>query len=128
MLAQHDLQSPSLAAAQPAQTLAPATTAPAPLMVSESVKAGTYSYTGTYMPQSPCDSFGSGIRYSAANGGQVSILLITQPATTACAQAAGTSTGQPFSVSIKVKAGNAPAFDGVLLNGASIPAQLVKGM
>jgi len=97
-------------------------------MVSESVKGGTYSYSGTFNPSSACDSFGSGIRYSAEGGGHVSILLITSPASTACAQAAGTSTGEPFSVSIKVGASGAPVFDGVLLNGAPIPAQLVQGI
>ena len=95
-------------------------------MVSESVKGNTYTYSGVYVPPA-CDSFGNGIRYSAANGGHVSVLLITEPAGTACAQAAGISSGEPFSVSIKV-AGAAPSFDGVLLNGGAIPAQLVTGV
>ena len=126
MLAQRNLESSAPIAAMPT---APTTTdAGAPIMVSESVSKGTYSYTGTYLPPSGCDSFGSGIRYSAANGGHVSVLLVTAPAATACAQAMGTSTGEPFSVSIKLKTGSSPQFDGVLLNGAAISAQLVQGI
>jgi hypothetical protein len=98
----------------------------AALVVHETMNGTTRTYSGTFMPANACDSFGSGIRYNATAGGQISILLITSPASTACAQAAGDSSSQPFSVSIKLAAGSNPGFGGVLLNGTSIPAQLVQ--
>jgi len=107
------------------QTITQAT-GQAPLLVHETVNGQTHVYSGTFMPKNPCDSFGSGIRYTSAGTGHVSVLLITEPSATACAQAAGTD-GEPFSVSIKVSSDATPAFDGVLLNGNSIPAQLVEG-
>jgi hypothetical protein len=96
-----------------------------PLMVHETVDGATHVYSGTYMPKNACDSFGSGIRYTSAGGGHVSVLLITEPSTTACAQASSGTEGEPFSVSIKVSEGGKPSFDGVLLNGSQIPAELV---
>jgi hypothetical protein len=95
-----------------------------PVVVHESISGGTYTYSGTYTPPSACDSFGSGIRYSAEGGGHVSILLITDNSTANCAQAATLDQGQPFSVSIKLADKN-PVFDGVYLNNTAIPAQLV---
>lgn len=126
VLAQRDLEtaSPYATQAAPAVTTTGST---APLMVSQSISKGTYTYSGVYQAKSTCDSFGSGIRYSAANGEHVSVLLITGPSAVACAQAAGTGTGEPFSVSIKLGGGSAPIFDGVLLNGSPVPAQLVQG-
>jgi hypothetical protein len=122
VLAQHDTSTITQSNTQPATTASQA----APLMVSESIKNDTYTYSGVYATPSACDSFGSGIRYSAEEGGHVSVLLITEPASTACAQAAGPMSGEPFTVSIKLAAGSNPAFDGVLLNGSIIPSQLVQ--
>mgnify|MGYP003387647951 CR=1 FL=1 len=96
-----------------------------PLAIHETVDGPTHTYTGTFMPSNACDSFGSGIRYTSADGGHVSLLLITEPSTTQCAQAADL-TGEPFSVSLKLSVGSRPAFDGVLLNGTHIPAELVE--
>jgi hypothetical protein len=115
--------------AQP--TAVPAMPAPEqiqpPLVVHETISGGTHTYSGTF-DALPCVTFGSGVRYSAANGSHVSVLLITEPVSAACAQAAGTSgTKEPFSVSIKLTKGTLPLFDGVFLNGSSIPAQLVEG-
>ena len=119
MLAQHDTTAPATVAtaSQPIQTTI------APMVVSETVKNGTHTYTGTFNSQNACDSFGSGIRYSANDNGHVAILLMTAPSTTACAQAAGTN-GQPFSVSIKLATKDQLQFDGVLLNGTTIPSIL----
>lgn len=124
VLAQRDLVAPPVATTQttPTATTAIAST---PLSVSETIKGTTYYYSGVFTSKDVCYSFGSGIKYSAADGGHVSVLLLTEPATTNCAQTAGTAAGEPFNVSIKL-AGAAPVFDGVLLNGAPIPAQLVK--
>lgn len=116
VLAQRDL------AATPAAALA--TPMPvAPMMVTESVSGTTYTFSGTYT-LSACSSFGSGIRYSAADRGHATILLITEPSIANCAQAGGPLQEQPFTVSIKVS-GEAPAFDGVEVNGSVIPSQLV---
>ncbi len=119
VLAQRDLNGTEIVTSQTSSL-----NSSTPLIVSESISGTTHTYSGTFMPPA-CDSFGSGIHYSAQDGGHVSVLLITEPSTTNCAQAAGASTGEPFSVSIKLGAGSSPAFDGVLLNGAPIPAQLV---
>jgi hypothetical protein len=110
---------------QPAQPPAAVTQAK-PLVVHVTLSGTTQTYSGVFSPPA-CDSFGSGIRYSAANGGHVTVLLITEPASAACAQAAGNSPDEPFSVSVKVSRGSAPIFDGVLLNGSNIPAQLAVG-
>jgi hypothetical protein len=124
VLAQRDMVAPAVVANQ-VPTTANATAA-ATLVVTEAVAGGTHTYTGTYMPQSACDSFGSGIQYDG--GGHVAILLITNPSSTACAQAAGANAGEPFSVSTKGADGSEPVFDGVLLNGVKIPSQLVQGV
>lgn len=125
VLAQHDASLPSTVAvvSQPSQ---PAQTTAVPVLVSETIKNGTHTYTGSFNPQHACDSFGSGIHYSSNDGGHVSVLLITSPALTDCAQAAGTSSTQTFSVSIKLNASEQPQFDGVLLNGATIPSVLAS--
>jgi hypothetical protein len=120
VLAQHDLRGSLEVTDQTAPTASAAA-----LVVNETIQGGTHTYSGVYPSPPACNSFGSGIRYSAANGGHVSILLITEPSATACAQAAGADSGEPFTVSIKLAAGSNPAFDGVLLNGVPIPAQLV---
>lgn len=127
MLSQRQVVATPVAATPSQQNQAATTAASAdvPLLVSETVKGSTYFYSGVYQQKSACNSFGSGIRYSAADGGHVTILLITEPLGTSCAQAAGTGSGEPFNVSIKL-AGAAPHFDGVQLNGAAIPAQLVE--
>ncbi len=97
-----------------------------PVIVHESVSGNTYTYAGNFIPRSSCGSFGSGIKYSSDNGGHVAVLLIAKTSAVDCAQAAGSSAGEPFSVSIKVATGKSPQFDGVLLNGSLIPAQLVQ--
>jgi len=126
VLAQHDLRG-SLEVTDQTATAPSNNLAGAPLLVTETVQGGTHTYSGVYPTPPVCNSFGSGIRYSAANGGHVSVLLITEPSATECAQASGTgsTTGEPFTVSIKLAAGAAPSFDGVLLNGVPILAQLV---
>ena len=123
VLAQHDTL---VATATPSLPTTPAVTTAAPLLVNGTSKNGTFTYSGVYTPQNACDSFGSGIRYRSNEGGHVSILLITAPSSAACAQAAGITNGQSFSVSIKLSVKDIPQFDGVLLNGAAIPAQLVQ--
>jgi hypothetical protein len=97
-----------------------------PLVVHESVAGSAYTYSGTYMPRSVCDSFGSGIRYNSEDGGHVSILLIAKPSTIDCAQAEDTAAGEPFTVAIKLAVGSNPQFDGVFLNGTKLPSQLIK--
>jgi hypothetical protein len=99
----------------------------APIVVRESVTGETHTYSGTFMQRSLCDSFGSGIRYNSESGGHVSILLISKASGTACAQAAGEITAEPFTVSIKLASNVQPVFDGVQLNGAVVPSQLIKG-
>lgn len=116
VLSQHDLRG-SLYVANPSNAAA--------LIITESVSGGVYTYSGTYIPPAACGSFGSGIRYNAADGGHVSVLLLTEPSSGACTQASGNGGSEPFSVSIKPGAVK-PAFDGVLLNGNPIPAQLVE--
>jgi hypothetical protein len=121
VLAQHDtVQSPVALH----NTLPQTNAGTAPVLVNQTYANGVFTYSGMYTPQNACDSFGSGIDYG---GGHVSVLLITAPATIACAQAAGASDAQPFTVSIKLGPNTVPQFDGVTLNGNPIPAQLVVG-
>ncbi len=97
-----------------------------PLLVHESMSGTTRTYSGTFIPNSACDTFGSGIKYSSESGGHVSVLLISKSSSTDCAQAAEGSLDEPFTVSIKLAAGNNPTFDGVFLNGTMVPSQLIK--
>ncbi len=127
VLAQRSVPEQSvIAATQTQPEVSPA--AGTPLMVTESANGNTFTYNGTYQPQNPCDSFGSGIQYnSASDGGHVVVVILTKPSATACAEAASVSPGQPFSVSMQLSTNTAPIFDGVLVNGAPIPARLTSG-
>jgi len=129
VLAQHDSMqyAPAYIPQAPAANEAAGQTGSATMVVNETIAGGTHTYSGTFIPKAACDSFGSGIKYSAAGGGHVSVILITAPSATACAQAASANVGEPFSVSIKLGPGSAPIFDGVLLNGSPIPSQLMAG-
>ncbi|HEV8666944.1 MAG TPA: hypothetical protein VN665_03845 [Candidatus Paceibacterota bacterium] len=125
VLAQHDTSGPLASFNQ--SSSAPSTANTAPITVRQTNVNGTYTYSGTFIPASPCDSFGSGVRFIQANGGHVAVLLDTEPAAAGCAQASGNDSGEPFSVSVKSKLPQPPQFDGVLLNGTPIPSQLVTG-
>jgi len=95
------------------------------LVISESQSSDTYTYAGSYTPNSFCDSLGSGIKYSEENGGEVTVLLTTTANVTDCAQAADGNATQPFSVSIKHPGGE-PRFMGVLVNGQQVPITLTS--
>jgi len=93
----------------------------APLTIIESHTGNTYTYSGAYTTHA-CQSLGSGIAL-AGGGGKVTILLTTAPSTFDCAQAAGDTMPEAFSVSV-IHKGAAPEFEGVMLNGQPLPATL----
>ncbi len=95
------------------------------VIVHETVSGNTRTYSGTFNSKAMCGSFGSGIQYSAQNGGSVSVLLVTD-ASAQCAQSFDASAiPEPFNVSIQLP-GTTPTFEGVLLNGIALPSQLVQ--
>jgi hypothetical protein len=91
-----------------------------PIGVDISISNNRYTYSGSVPLVSSCDELGEGIAVHGEDPAHVTILL-TLVRQSACAEAAGGGTEEPFSVSVSASAGAKVMLDGLTVNGVIVP-------
>gem|GEM_PF-2077821 len=95
-----------------------------PVTMQVAVANDMYTYSGSVPLASSCEQLGEGIAVKGRDPSHITVLLtLTQPAT-ACAEASGGSTSEPFAVSASVTPGTKAILDGITVNGVITPATI----
>lgn len=95
-----------------------------PVYVSHSVSGGVHTYSGV-VNVPPCQQLGSGLRTVGADPVRIQILLTLAPIQEGASCTELKTSGRPFAVSFTApKDAQAPVFDGISLNGVSLPVTL----
>lgn len=100
-------------------------TAQHPLSVTYTRANDEIHYQGNFSLPS-CEALGSGISYKGKNPSHVALMFMSSKSPVACAQAASEDK-TPFELSIELKESDPlPVFDGVTLNGKTLPSTLAE--
>lgn len=114
------------ASATNAGTYAPQNIA-GPVDVTLEVKGSTlYTYSGSLMLTSACDTLSTGIAVNGTNPERVTILLNLAKPLDTCTEATGDTLEQPFAVSLAVASGTKAVLDGLTVNGVIVPTNFHK--